>query len=79
MSEYSTVKKIMQVDRKEMKPMELTTQKKVWVTPELIVLVRTSPQEAVLAGCSKPARPTGIFGDTCSIGQAGQCSKTTSS
>ncbi len=26
-------------------------QKKAWVTPELIVLVRSKPEEAVLTGC----------------------------
>jgi hypothetical protein len=31
--------------------MERQTQKKEWKTPELIVLVRSKPEEAVLTGC----------------------------
>jgi hypothetical protein len=31
--------------------MEQQSQKKAWVPPELIVLVRTKPEEAVLAAC----------------------------
>ncbi|MGA9349072.1 MAG: hypothetical protein WBW48_09745 [Anaerolineae bacterium] len=31
--------------------MEQQTQKKVWVTPELIVLVRSKPEEAVMMAC----------------------------
>ncbi len=31
--------------------MEQPTQKKAWVTPELTVLVRSKPEEAVLSGC----------------------------
>jgi len=38
--------------------------KKAWRRPELIVLLRTRPEEAVLAGCkypgvSGPGRPSG--------------------
>jgi len=29
----------------------MTESKKAWVTPELIVLVRSKPEEAVLAAC----------------------------
>jgi len=29
----------------------MTENKKEWVTPELIVLVRSNPEEAVLSGC----------------------------
>jgi hypothetical protein len=29
----------------------METEKKVWVTPELIILVRSAPEEAVLAVC----------------------------
>lgn len=31
----------------------MTKSKKEWVTPELIVLVRSKPEEAVLAGCKR--------------------------
>ncbi len=31
--------------------MQQQTQKKAWVTPELIVLVRNKPEEAVLISC----------------------------
>ena len=34
-------------------------QKKVWVTPELIVLVRSKPEEAVLVTCKNPSTHTG--------------------
>ncbi len=33
--------------------MEQQTQKKEWATPELIVLVRSKPEEAVLAACKQ--------------------------
>ena len=40
-------------------------QKKSWTTPELIVLVRSNPEEAVLRGCKRnvadsvgPSKPT---------------------
>jgi hypothetical protein len=41
--------------------MEQQKQKKEWKTPELIVLVRGKPEEAVLAACKKGgmAGPTG--------------------
>jgi hypothetical protein len=33
----------------------MTTSKKAWSEPELIVLVRSKPEEAVLAGCKNAA------------------------
>ena len=33
----------------------MTENKKAWVTPELIVLVRSKPEEAVLEGCKTAA------------------------
>ena len=56
----------------------MTESKKKWVTPELIVLVQTSPQEAVLVGCKKITRPTGNSTKTCSYRDA-VCSRTTTS
>ena len=39
--------------------------KKGWVTPELIVLVRSNPEEAVLAGCKSIGGKVGnLFWDT---------------
>jgi len=32
----------------------MTESKKEWVEPELIVLVRSKPEEAVLSGCKQP-------------------------
>jgi hypothetical protein len=37
----------------------MTESKKTWVEPELIVLVRSKPEEAVLVACKN----TGAFGD----------------
>jgi hypothetical protein len=34
--------------------MEQPTEKKEWTKPELIVLVRSKPEEAVLAACKLP-------------------------
>jgi hypothetical protein len=31
----------------------MTESRKAWVTPELIVLVRSKPEEAVLLGCKR--------------------------
>jgi hypothetical protein len=58
--------------------MEQSTQKKIWVTPELIVLVRSKPEEAVLTAC----KPNGSSGpDVVNLGcmfagvyGCGQCS-----
>ena len=48
----------------------MTESKKAWVEPELIVLVRSKPEEAVLAGCKVFTETNygagGIYG-TCSI------------
>lgn len=50
--------------------------KKVWVTPELIVLVRSKPEEAVLLGCkmtatvgpgATPANRCVVKGTRCSV------------
>ena len=37
----------------------MTESKKEWVTPELIVLVRSKPEEAVLVGCKFAGNPAG--------------------
>ncbi len=37
----------------------MTENKKAWVTPELIVLVRSKPEEAVLTGCKTAAAAIG--------------------
>ncbi len=42
--------------------MEQPTQKKAWVTPELTVLVRSKPEEAVLGDC-KTAGTSGPSAD----------------
>jgi hypothetical protein len=39
--------------------MEKQEPKKAWVTPELIVLVRSKPEEAVLSGCKVGAGTAG--------------------
>ena len=41
--------------------MEQQSQKKVWRTPELIVLVRSKPEEAVLAACKAWLTTSGPF------------------
>jgi hypothetical protein len=45
--------------------MEQQSQKKEWAKPELIVLVRSKPEEAVLTACK--AFATGPAGGACSI------------
>ena len=52
------------------------TEKKKWQSPELIVLVRGKPEEAVLMGCKDPGfimfnAPTDLF-DMC-IDDVGGC------
>jgi len=42
----------------------MTESKKAWVEPELIVLVRSKPEEAVLGTC-KGVAYTGPTGDDC--------------
>jgi hypothetical protein len=42
----------------------MTADKKVWEKPELLVLVRTKPEEAVLTGC-KTFNAQGSSGDAC--------------
>ena len=37
--------------------MEQSTQKKEWKSPELIVLVRSKPEEAVLTSCKNVSTP----------------------
>lgn len=37
----------------------MTESKKEWVTPELIVLVRSKPEEAVLAACKRATASAG--------------------
>jgi hypothetical protein len=46
--------------------MEKQEPKKTWVTPELIVLVRSKPEEAVLVGCKlAPGVGPGSFNGVC--------------
>jgi hypothetical protein len=52
--------------------------KKAWKKPELIVLVRGRPEEAVLAGC-KTARETGPTVGPCRLEGPGTCSEDTGS
>ncbi len=40
--------------------MEQQSLRKVWTTPELIVLVRNRPEEGVLAACKVTGNPGGI-------------------
>ncbi len=53
--------------------MEQTTQKKAWVTPELTVLVRSKPEEAVLVTCKTGGVAGGPVADWCwsGVGLAG--------
>jgi hypothetical protein len=46
----------------------MTESKKAWVTPELIVLVRSNPEEAVLGGCKAGT------GGSDSLGEYARCS-----
>ena len=55
----------------------MTESKKVWVKPELIVLVRSKPEEAVLVGCKTTGSAlvvatnnVGCAGPGCSSGEA---------
>ena len=63
----------------------MTESKKEWVTPELIVLVRSKPEEAVLAACKVNAGITGAKSNKvncfhgCSIGCSNLCSALSSS
>ena len=52
----------------------MTKSQKVWVKPELIILVRSKPEEAVLIACKGGGTPsplsqgglcTGLFGGFC--------------
>jgi hypothetical protein len=58
--------------------MEQQTQKKEWKTPELIVLVRSKPEEAVLAVCKAPPTRTGPHQGDCQIrsGVGNSCTST---
>ena len=38
---------------------KIKTEEKPWQKPELIVLVRSKPEEAVLVTCKNPGNPTG--------------------
>jgi len=58
--------------------MEQQTQKKEWKTPELIILVRSKSEEAVLSACkwslvSGPTNPDGCYynlGGFCNLNAA---------
>jgi hypothetical protein len=57
--------------------MEQQSDKKPWQTPELIVLVRSRPEEAVLAGCKMSTSPNhGCGGGTgsCKVASANSTS-----
>jgi len=43
----------------------MTTEKSAWQRPELIVLVRSRPEEAVLAGCKIPSANSGPSRHNC--------------
>jgi hypothetical protein len=43
----------------------IMTKKKPWSRPELIVLVRSNPEEAVLAGCKTATTVTGGGNQAC--------------
>jgi hypothetical protein len=46
--------------------------KKSWTTPELIVVVRSTPEENVLAGCKHPAVHSGPNTPNCKIQGSGK-------
>lgn len=55
--------------------MEQQGKKKEWVAPELLVLVRSHPEETVLAACKGNgigADPTNFF-LTCNLDDGGSC------
>lgn len=55
------------------------TPKKAWINPELIVLVRSKPEEAVLGGCKgAQAGPIGADG-TCLNPLCNECDTTAAS
>jgi hypothetical protein len=41
----------------------MTENRKAWVEPELIVLVRNKPEEGVLSSCKGPSSAAGVTGD----------------
>lgn len=47
---------------------EIKTQKKQWHQPELVVLVRGTPEEAVLQGCRAGPGDPGVGGSNASLG-----------
>jgi hypothetical protein len=57
----------------------IKTEKRPWQKPELVVLVRSQPEEAVLTGCKNPsakavyATATGWF--KCTSGRAPTCTQ----
>jgi hypothetical protein len=61
----------------EMKPQA----KKEWQTPELIVLVRSKPEEAVLTACKNTHTTAGISGqyEGCGSSTCGPCETPTTS
>jgi len=44
---------------------KIRTEKKLWSKPELIVLVRSDPEEAVLVGCKAATTITGGGNQAC--------------
>lgn len=50
--------------------------KKNWKSPELIVLVRNKPEEAVLAGCKNSGNPTGDILNSVAACNTPTCSTT---
>ena len=48
--------------------------KKSWALPELVVIVRGTPQESVLSGCKSLSPPSGANGSTnACAGSGGDC------
>jgi len=61
-------------ERKTIMGAEMNLQvKKEWKTPELIVLVRSKPEEAVLASCKYVGGTGSNNNANCKIGGAAQC------
>jgi hypothetical protein len=52
----------------------MENQKKSWKTPELIVMVRSNPEEAVMHCCKKPTGGSGPFStDDCLMVNGAMC------
>ena len=62
----------------------MKTNKMQWNRPELLVLTRSNPEEAVLVGCKNPNIPSGAgptgTGNSCKLGGSGDyCNQATMS